>query len=229
MYDLKEKDNLTIQVDKEFDAIKRKQKMKLYDDKLEQLADTIEYFTEKHGQDYFMVEILTMFLDVSIKMKEVMEMMSSMNMVMELFGDAVNFIDESMSLQDTILESTLDVKYGFFSRIKNYFHTRKIIKNNVRRIDAICRNIYTKYQMAMGMVKTLQGLSGTLKKSMSKMSGKKKSSGASVSQYSSATQFLNERRAAKNGDAVSTPAPQPSASSSDSSVSSGGAINLSGI
>jgi hypothetical protein len=83
--------------------------------------------------------------------------------------------------------------------------------------------------MAMGMVKTLQGLSGTLKKSMSKMSGKKKSSGASVSQYSSATQFLNERRAAKNGDAVPTPAPQPSASSSDSSVSSGGAINLSGI
>ena len=229
MIDLKEKDNLSIQVDKEFDAVKRKQKMKLYDDKLDQLADTIEYFSDKHGQDYFMVEILTMFLDVSIKMKEVMEMMSSMNMVTELFGDAVNFIDESMSLQDNILESTLDVKYGFFARIKNYFRTKKIIKNNVRRIDAICRNIYTKYQMAMGMVKSLQGLSGTLKKSMSKMTGKKKRTGASVSQYSSATLYLSERKAAKNGGTA--PAPQPSAPSTDStnSTATSGAIDLSGL
>ena len=55
MIDLKEKNTMTDDVQKEMSATKRKQQMKMYDSKLEELADAIERTAEKHGQDYFMV------------------------------------------------------------------------------------------------------------------------------------------------------------------------------
>lgn len=227
MYDLKEKDALADQVEQGFNATKRKQQMKIYDNKLEELANTIEDMAERHGQDYFMIEILTMFLDVSIKMKEVMEMMSSMNMVMELFGEAVNFIDESMALQSNIMESSTTVKYGLFSRITNHFKTKRIIRNNVNRIKTISSNILAKYKMASGMVNSLKGVSETLKKTTAKMSGKKSSGASTENQYSSAMSYLNERRARKGMEPVAT-APQSAPSASAPQSSSGG-LDLSGL
>ncbi len=224
MYDLKEKDTLADAVEKKFNANKRQQQMKLYDNKLEELANTIDRMVEKHGQDYFMVEILTMFLDVSIKMKEIMEMMSSMNMVMELFGDAVNFIDESMALQSNIMQDSANVKYGLFSRFTNYFRTKRIIRNNVNRINAVSKNILAKYKMATSMVGSLQGVSTKLKKVTAKMGTKNSGKGGDASQYSDAQQYLNERRAACGEQPIyAAPKTEPAAPAAS------GGLDLSGL
>ena len=88
--------------------------------------------------------------------------------------------------------------------------------------------------MAMGMIKSFEGISVTLKKSMGKMSGKKKKAGSFSGQYDSAINYLNERRAAKGGAAAPVaPAPQPSAPSTGNSGNGGngiyGAIDQSGL
>ncbi len=238
MLDLKEKNDLTTTISKEMEMRKKKQQMKAFDNKLTELADKIDNTVQKHGQDYFMVEILTMFLDVSIKMKEVMEMMESMNMVMELFGDAVTFIDESMNLQENIMQETATVKYTLFSRITRYFKTKAIIRNNVNRVNSMARNILTKYQMANDMVVALQGVSTKLKKMTQKISNKnqkknsKNNGGSDMSQYESAQKFLSERREQKGGTSAGTSAPQGAPASSpkpSSSPSSSGGLDLSGV
>ena len=240
MYDLKEKDNLANEVEKKLTQNKRQQQMRAYDNKLEELAQNIEDNILKHGEDYFMVEILTMFLDVAIKMKEVMDMMNSMNMVMELFGDAVTFIDESMALQANIMQDTGKVKYNLWTRMTSYFQTKRIIRNNVNRVTAMSRNILIKYQMASDMVNALQGVSVKLKTMTQKMSKKnaklaaKKSAagGAPVtSQYTDAQKYLSERRSRGDDTAAAAPATKPASApaSAPASGSSSGGLDLSGI
>lgn len=231
MYDLKEKNTLADEVEKKLNSTKRKQQMRAYDNKLDELADTIERMSEKHGQDYFMVEILTMFLDVSIKMKEVMEMMNSMNMVMELFGDAVGFIDQSMQLQSDIMQDTAAVKYNFWTKITSHFRNRMIIRNNINRLNAMSKNILVKYQMANDMVGALQGVSGKLKKMTQKISKKGAVSGGSgggTAQYTDANKYLAERQAAKGGTVTATTYSGGNTTSNSGPSSSGG-LDLSGI
>ena len=240
MYDLKEKDNLANQVEQNLTQAKKKQQMRAYDNKLEELAKNIEETIAIHGEDYFMVEILTMFLDIAIKMKEVMQMMNSMNMVMELFGDAVTFIDESMALQSNIMQETGKIKYNLWTRLTGYFQTKRIIRNNVNRVRAMSRNILIKYKMASDMVVALQGVSTELK-TMTRKMGKKNqklasrkgsmSSGdsSSMSQYSDACKYLEERRAAKGIDAGAPGYTGNSGSSYNPSSSSSGDLDLSGI
>lgn len=238
MYDLKEKENLANQVEKKLDQNKRQQQMRAYDRKLEELAQNIEENIQIHGEDYFMVDILTMFLDVAVKMKEVMKMMNSMNMVMELFGDAVGFIDESMALQSNIMQETGKVKYNLWTRMTSYFQTKRIIRNNVNRVTAMSRNILIKYQMASDMVNALQGVSVRLKTMTQKM-GKKNAQlaakknaanggGSATAQYSDALKYLADRRAARGEEVAPAPsAPAPSASANSSAPS--GSLDLTGV
>jgi hypothetical protein len=221
MNDLKEKNTVTDDIQKTMTDTKRRQQMKAYDAKLEQLAETIEKTAEKHGQDYFMVEILTMFLDVSIKMKEVMEMLNSMNTVMELFGDAVSFIDQSLQLQSDILSDTTAVKYNVWTRITAHFRNKRIIRNNVNRLTSISSNILIKYKMANDMSNSLQKVSTKLKGISKKMTPKKKAGSkksAAPDQYSDASKYLADRKIAR-GEA-------PAASSASSSSSG---LDVSGI
>ena len=212
MHDLKEKNTMTDEVQKTMNATKRRQQMKAYDTKLEELAETIEKTAQRHGQDYFMVDILTMFLDVSIKMKEVMEMMSSMNMVMELFGDATSFIDQSIQLQSDIMSETTAVKYNFWTRITSYFRNKRIIRNNINRITSISNNILVKYEMANQMCNSLQKVSYKLKGMTKKMSKKNSANkGSSSGQYSDASKYLEDRRLAR-GESVSVQSSMPTAS-----------------
>ena len=230
MNDLKEKNTMTDEVQKAMSDAKRKQQLKAYDAKLNELAENIEKTIEKHGQDYFMVDILTMFLDISLKMKEVMEMMSSMNMVMELFGDAVGFIDQSMQLQSDIMQDTAAVKYNFWTKITGHFRNQMIIRNNVNRLNAMSKNILVKYQMANDMVGALQGVSGKLKKMTQKISKKSASTGSSgggTAQYTDANKYLAERQAAKGGTTATAFASGGAAS--NSGASSSGGLDLSGI
>lgn len=238
MYDLKEKDNLANQVEQKLTQAKRQQQMRAYDSKLEELAKNIEENIIRHGEDYFMVEILTMFLDVAIKMKEVMEMMNSMNMVMELFGDAVSFIDESMALQSNIMQDTGKIKYNLWTRLTSYFQTKKIIRNNINRVTAMSRNILIKYQMASDMVTALQGVSSELKNMTRKMSKKNQklaskkgstSGSAPISQYNDAYKYLEERRASRGEPAPVSRPGDYKPSDFKPSASSSGELDLSGI
>ena len=227
MNDLKEKNTMTDEVQKAMSDAKRKQQLKAYDAKLNELAENIEKTIEKHGQDYFMVDILTMFLDISLKMKEVMEMMSSMNMVMELFGDAVGFIDQSLSLQSDIMSETSNVKYNFWYKITTRRRNRKIIRNNINRITTISSNILTKYKMANDMNNSLQKVSYQLKNITKKMNPKQKKSkhkGGEISQYSDASRFLAERRSARGESATAFYSSAPQSSSAPS-----GSLDISGV
>lgn len=228
MNDLKEKNTLADEVQKSMTANQRKQQMKAYDAKLEELADNIERTVQKHGQDYFMVDILTMFLDVSIKMKEVMEMMSSMNMVMELFGDATAFIDQSMQLQSDIMSDTVAMDYNAWTKLTSHIRNKRIIRNNVNRLSAISTNILAKYKMANEMSASLQKVSAQLKGMNKKLKPPKKAGSrksTDPSEYSDASYYLEQRRIARGESPRRSSAYAPASSASSSS----GDLDISGI
>ena len=153
-------------------------------------------------------------------------MMSSMNTVMELFGDAVGFIDQSLALQENILSDTANVKYNMWTRITTHFRNKRIIRNNVNRLTAISSNILMKYKMANDMSSSLQKVSTKLKSISKKMTPKKSSGSRQASnkdQYSDASKFLADRRVAR-GEAPAAYSAAPA-----SAPAAGGSLDVSGI
>ena len=134
-------------------------------------------------------------------------MMSSMNMVMELFGDAVGFIDQSLQLQSDIMSDTAAVKYNLWTKLTAHFRNKRIIRNNVNRLNSLSVNILAKYKMANDMATSLQKVAQKLKGLTKKMQPKKaagRSGGESLGQYTDATKYLADRRSARGEEPAPT-------------------------
>ncbi len=212
---------ISAQLDRQTQERQKKKALERYDQKLEEMADYIDQTIEEYGPDYFMVEIMELFLDVAIKMKDVMKMLSAMDMITGCLTDAMSFIDQTMNFSNSVMEQTLDHKYGFWSRMREKAKMQRIQQNNIGRMKQTVLTITTKYQMAMDMVETLRGTTTQLKKVTKKIADnnakKKKKEGKGdpslVDDNSAARKFLEKRRAEKGG------APMPASSTTKTASS----------
>ena len=215
--------SISTQIDRQTQERQKKKALERYDQKLEEMADYIDQTIEEYGPDYFMVEIMELFLDVAIKMKDVMKMLSAMDMITGCLTDSMTFIDQTMNFSNSVMEQSLNTKYGFWSRMREKAKMQRIQQNNIGRMKQTVLTITTKYQMAMDMVETLRGTTTQLKKVTKKIadnnSKKKKKEGkgdpALVDDNSAARKFLEKRRAEKGGAPVSAATATTTTKSSD--------------
>ena len=189
------------------DEGKKQATIQEYDEKLEGLAEKIENTIARHGEEYFMVDILKSFLEVSIVMREMMEMMEEFSTVTELFGFAVNFIDDAMESNQQMLLGTMDTKYTLGSRIRASMQRKRAMKNNQRRINAVVKSIYANYGMVTGMTGSFAKLSTSLKKKTSAIGNKNAKRAAKnkgiASAPSAADEYLANRRGTKTSSGTS--------------------------
>ena len=209
MNDLKERNTLANEVEKAMAETKRKQHLKMYDARIDELAALVEKTEQVHGPDYYSVKILTMFLDVAVRMKEAVTSLSSVDAGLALCRDAISFVERAMELESNVLSGALEMEKGLFARIR----MKKIIKENVKALSDIAEGILAKHRMAGDVSRSLQGVSFSLRRLLqndSSTAAKKPAAPAPApaaeaaapaeepaEDYSAAVNFLAMRKAAK--------------------------------
>lgn len=153
----------------------REQKSSEFDAKLQALANKAVDMQLKYGEEHYLTQILTTFLDVAIQLREVMETLSSINVAMECLNEAITFIDDAMIYDEQIMGEWQQQNYGFFARRKRKRKMRQVINNNVGRMKSVVDGLMLKYEMTMEITGALKNATGKMQKYMSKngMSGKK--------------------------------------------------------
>ena len=203
MNDLKERNTLADEVEKAMAETKRQQHLKIYEARIDELALLVEKTEQAHGPEYYSVKILTMFLDVAIRMKEAVTALSSVDAGLSLCRDAISFVERAMQLESNVLSDTLGMKEGFFARMR----MKKIINENVKSLTCIAEDILAKHRMANDVSRSLQSVSFSLKRFLqggNTAIAKKSEIPAATApaeepaeEYTAAVNFLAMRKAAK--------------------------------
>ncbi|MBQ8380865.1 MAG: hypothetical protein IJY18_03125 [Clostridia bacterium] len=152
MSDLMQTSSLRQELGEEMRKIEQKQAVAQYNQKVDALSEKIVYHSKlKTETSQQIVEVLLPFLEVAIEMQGIIEMVTSINDVVQLIGDAISILDTTMQSSRNILGTTNQVKYGFFQRLKQKMEIRRAKLNNQKRVKSITDQIVGYYEMAMSM------------------------------------------------------------------------------
>ena len=152
MSDLMQTSSLGQELEGELKKMEQKQAVARYNAKVDALSEKIVYHSKlKTETSQQIVEVLLPFLEVAIEMQGIIEMVTSINDVVELIGDAISILDTTMQSSRNILGTTNKVKYGFFQRMKQKMEIRRAKSNNQKRVKSITDQIVGYYEMAMSM------------------------------------------------------------------------------
>lgn len=198
----------------------RTRRSQQFDAKLKELANKAVDFRIKYGEENYLTELMMTFLEVATQLKEVVEVLSAVNVAMECLSDAIGFIDAAISFDEKLFDESLQQKYGVLARWKRRRKARKAIRNNVGRVQAIVEGITMKYQMAIEVMGSLKAACVKMQKCMKKKSlaGKKDkaSKGESFGKPTAASDLINEvlrERGLSESDLPSSAPSAPAASS----------------
>ena len=162
----------------------QQQKLRQMEEQKQQYEERIATLTEraterylKHGEDDDMYQLLEVFLNVALEMKEMMDKLTDFNMAFSFVFDAIQFFDESLNFDMDIMEGSLETNYGVGARWRRRREMRRAIRNNKGRVKQMVQNMQAKYKMAItmsdSMVKAFSGFSKGFKRKNAKRKKKK--------------------------------------------------------
>lgn len=181
--------------------VKRRQKLKELDGRVNQLCERAILFENQYGEDDYRTQILVTFLDVTLQMKSVIDVLDNVGFALECIGQAIGCVDDVLTMQEEIIAGTLDRKYGFFARMKRKRMMRRAIRNNAHRMQQMCDNLVGSQKMALELVKSLKKSSLRMQtmsqKNFSKFNKKSKGDKAPEDANAQAKQRMAQMRAEK--------------------------------
>lgn len=154
----------------------RAERSQQFDKRIEGLANQAVDRMLEYGEEDYLTQMLTTFLDLAIQLKETMKSLSAINLAMECLDDAVKFMDDSMKSDEELMQGWRAENYGFFARLKKKREMKKAIRNNVGRMQMTVDGLMLKYQMATDITVALQNAMGKMTAKMKKQRAKKKKS-----------------------------------------------------
>ena len=170
-----------------------------FDKKIDQLADLALEYTNTRGLQDPLTVMLTTFLDVAIRMKEMMKTVQAISVAMSCVTEAIEFLDSANDLDAKMMEGTLQHKYGLIARIRQHFMYKRVIRNHKNRIKQFAKGMASKFKMAQEMVSAMETFALTMQKSFHKKKKGKGENAAAEPGISPATQQYLQQRAAANG------------------------------
>lgn len=127
-----------------------------FNQRVQKLEELTLRMIDKHGEEYYMSQLLMTFLDVNIQMQETLETMSAI-------GQAMNTITEAMTCMDTIMTTTREAmnnttrqNYGFFARRKYKREMRQVIRNQEGRMMQMADMLEMGQDVAMTTAESMQ-------------------------------------------------------------------------
>lgn len=178
-------------LDKEYLRLEKEQKLKdskvAFGKRKQELAERVADMIESHGKDYFMSQTMMMFLDVAIQMEDLLTMLTDVNLAMSCVTDAMVFMDDILETNDLQLDSTLNVKHGFWQRLKAKRKIRKTIRNNNGRMKEMTLRMTSSQKIAINITNALMKSSGEMRTAMERNAARQKKFVAKRSDDGSAT------------------------------------------
>lgn len=209
--------------DETMEKIKFQGQKEAFDLKIQELASKAAEFYEKYGEEDWRTSLLVNFLDLSLQMQDIIEVITAFNTANEIIFHAMNLMNASLQMSSGMM---LNMNAPQTSPLKQRMMMRQAMRNNRKTVISMIEQMKMSIEMASMTAGMYEGLStsisGILEKMNSKRSKKrtkKKADAASMSSASS--RGLGMVKGILNDKGVATPAAAPSSFSAASSSSTG--------
>ena len=143
-----------------------KQSAARLDRRIEEMAENAANYIEKYGEEDFRAQMLTMFLEIAIEMREAVDLISSVNTAIQFMYNCIGFIDDSLQFNFDLQDQSLATKYGFFDRLKIRRRNRRAAANNANRMRIMMEQMGGQLDMARSMMDNMQYACTKMRESM---------------------------------------------------------------
>ena len=201
--------------------IKFQDQKKKFDAKIEELAAQAAKFYQAYGEEDWRTGLLVNFLDLSLQMKDIIEVVTAFNVANEIIFHSMNLMNTSLSMTNGMM---LELGTKQNNPIKQKFMMRKAIRNNRNTVKSMIEQMKASIEMASLTADMYQDLSMSISGIMTKMNEKREKKktkqakgGASMTSASNRGMDMVKGILTQNGVSVppSVP-PKPSSLASNS-------------
>ena len=205
--------------------IKFQDQKKQFDAKINELAAQAADFYTKYGEEDWRTSLLVNFLDLSLQMKDIIEVITAFNVANEIIFHAMNLMNTSLNMSNgMMLEMSSSSQVNPF---KQKFLMHKAVANNRRTVKNMIEQMKTSIQMASLTAGMYSDLSVSISGIMEKMNIKKEKSQQKQKKVSTSStassgrgmSMVREMVSGNQSSADTKPTPPPSAPSAPSAPS----------
>lgn len=149
------------------------EQLKGLDDRIAEMEERAADFIINYGEEDFRSQMLLMFIDVAIEMKEAVKIFDSVNMATQFIYECTGFIDDSLQFNLEMQDRSLTSKYGVWQRLRIRIKNYKTVRNNTNRMRVMMEQMGSQLEMARTMVDSMQYACTKMRESMARTSKKR--------------------------------------------------------
>ena len=219
------------EADKVMEKIKFENQKKQFDAKIQELANKAADFCAKYGEEDWRTSLLVNFLDLSLQMKDIIEVIEAFNVANEIIFHAMGLMNTSLNMSNSMM---MTFSTETISPWRQRMITRRAIRQNRNTVKNMLYQMESSIKMASltaGMYEdmsvSISGIMNKMNMKREKAKKKKEANGTAVSPSNGRGMDMVRSIMANNG--TSAPAPSSPKPSSSPSTPSGGDSGLDGI
>lgn len=221
--------------DKSMQKLKFDRQKREFDAKLQELATKAADFYQKYGEDDWRTSLLVNFLDLSLQMQDIIEVITAFNVANEIIFHSMNLMNTSLEMSSGMM---MEMANRQTNPIKHRFMMRKAMAQNRKTVKSMLDQMKISIEMAAETAGMYEKMSGSISGIMNKMNMKREKSRAKNAQNTSASTsasgrgmdmvrgILNGQGGSAGGSTGGSYTPPPSA---PKSAPSGGDTGLDGL
>ena len=203
-------------------------KRKEFDTQIEELAGKAADFYERYGEDDWRTSLLVNFLDMSLQMQSILEIVTAFDMVSDILSNVLSLMHQSLEISSGKM---LQVHAPTVSGLKQWWQTRVAMRNNRKTVKALVRQMASCIDLVAQTTGMYEELSESISAMMERMNAKRlkrrakkaKKAGASGSMTSASGKGMEMVKGILRDRGVKTPpAPATPSTPTDGSGSTKG-------
>lgn len=220
--------------DKSMQKLKFDRQKREFDAKLQELATKAADFYQKYGEDDWRTSLLVNFLDLSLQMQDIIEVITAFNVANEIIFHSMNLMNTSLEMSSGMM---MEMANRQTNPIKHRFMMKKAMAQNRKTVKSMLDQMKISIEMAAETAGMYEQMSGSISGIMNKMNMKREKSRAKNAQSQVSTSasgrgmdmvrgILNGQGGSAGGSSGGSYTPPPSA---PKSAPSGGDTGLDGL
>ena len=213
--------------DNAMEKMKFQEQKNAFDSKIQELATKAADFYQKYGEEDWRTALLVNFLDLSLQMKDVIEVITAFNVANEILFHSMNLMNTSLQMTSGMM---MDMgRQQVNNPLKQKLMMRKAMRNNRATVKNMIDQMKTSIEMATMTAGMYEGLSESIAGILDKMNNKKKKKKQNApSATAPAGKGLDMVKGILSEQGVAVPS-TPAAPAASYSASSSGDSGLDGV
>ena len=157
--------------DNAMEKMKFQEQKSAFDNKIQELATKAADFYQKYGEEDWRTALLVNFLDLSLQMKDVIEVITAFNVANEILFHSMNLMNTSLQMTSGMM---MDMgRQQVNNPIKQKLMMRKAMKNNRATVKNMIEQMKASIEMASMTAGMYEGLSDSISGLLDKMNNKR--------------------------------------------------------